>query len=106
MPFRSLPSTRLLPQALRAISSPLSKSSSPWRLCLIKEVRSSCYAFLCAWAFMTLCTGNFIFGGTSSVPLAIAQRTDALLKKMRSSEEVIDKLGDEAGELKKVLKTV
>jgi hypothetical protein len=48
--------------------------------------------------------GNFKFAGTPTVPLAIAQRTDVLLNKMRAAEETIDKLAGEAGELKKVLK--
>lgn len=49
-------------------------------------------------------TGNFKFAGSPTVPLAIAQRVDALLNTMRASEETTARLSKEADELKKVLK--
>lgn len=47
---------------------------------------------------------KFVFTGSSTVPLEVAARVDALLKKMQTNEEAAIKLGQQATEYKNVLK--
>ena len=49
-------------------------------------------------------TGKFVFTGSSSTPIEIATRVDALLSKMKSNEETAAKLATEAAKYKAVLK--
>lgn len=68
----------------------------------MRRVRFSSLLF--AMDLVEMGTGNFKFAGSPTVPLAIAQRVDALLNTMRASEETTARLSKEADELKKVLK--
>lgn len=47
--------------------------------------------------------GKWVFGGGTSLPTEIEVRVTALLKKMRESEEKLEKLGKEKDQLLKTL---